>query len=286
MRKSGRSISAIAAVTALLVLTIAVSAMAAWRWRRPPLQYHSAPMGVTTGVPDRPLRFVSYNILHNQRGKKAVIDQIRQLRPDFVLLQEVERRDVDEMARALGIRNTTRSVVYYPSENLAGRRAFWGNAILSAHPLCEAASIPNPGGGSFGIWAASVVDGRKFYVAWVHLSATWRLNVNHIRESSNHRHNELTNLVRAWQARGSPPTMIGGDFNQLPAGDNYFVMTQHFSDALAALGRSDNTFKDGLLRTRIDYFLTSGEFRIADGGVAFSDASDHRPIWLEARGAK
>ena len=46
--------------------------------------------------------------------------------------------------------------------------------------------------------------------------------------------------------------VVGGDFNQLPTGNNYFVMTEHWADALASIGRTGNTFKAGLLRTRID----------------------------------
>jgi endonuclease/exonuclease/phosphatase family metal-dependent hydrolase len=58
-------------------------------------------------------------------------------------------------------------------------------------------------------------------------------------------------------------------------------MTRDLTDALAKLGRDDHTFRAGLLHTRIDYFLTSPEWKINAGGVESSDASDHRPIWVE-----
>lgn len=232
------------------------------------------------GVPDRPLRFVSYNILHNQRGQDAVVAEINRLAPDFVLLQEIESRDVRVMAKALGMEEHHVRGAYHASVNLAGRSASWGNVILSKHPLSEARSIPNPGGGSFGVWAVSVVDGKRFYVACVHLSATWNANPTHIRESSNNRYKEITNLQRAWRDLGSPPIIIGGDFNQVAMGNNYYEMTRSWADALAALGKTDNTFKSGPLRTRIDYLLTSHHWAWQDGGVVHSDASDHRPIWL------
>lgn len=75
--------------------------------------------------------------------------------------------------------------------------------------------------------------------------------------------------------------VVGGDFNQLPMGNNYFVMTEHWADALASIGRTGNTFKAGLLRTRIDYVLVSDDWRVRDGAVVNSDASDHRPVWVE-----
>ncbi len=267
----------------LLVLVILAGAAVLSAYLRPhaPPAYVYAPPTAQLGVPDRPVRFVSYNILHNQRGKDAILAEIQRLEPDFVLLQEVESRDVDEMARRLGMRSAYEGRVYYPSENLAGRRASWGNAILSKHPLYEAESIPTPGGGSFGVWAAAVVDGKKFYVGSVHLSATWRVSVSHASAQAYRRQGELRYLLGAWEADRKPPIVVGGDFNQLPLGNNYYEMTRHWTDALAALGKTDNTFKSGLLvRTRIDYLLSSREWQPQEGGVVNTDASDHRPIWV------
>jgi len=245
----------------------------------------AGPGGPVWGAPDRPLRVVSFNILHNQRGAAQVEDTIRRLSPDVVFLQEVESRDVVPMAAALGMQQHYHPRAYHASENLAGRRASWGNLILSKHPLYSAGSIPNPGGGSFGVWAVTVIDNRKFLLANVHLSATWKMNPAHIREQGNHRHKELTNLVTAWRDLGAPPMIVGGDFNQIPFGNNYAVMTEHFTDALDVLGRNDTTFRSGILRTRIDYFLLTPQWRPIDGTVVESDASDHKPIWVDVQAA-
>jgi endonuclease/exonuclease/phosphatase family metal-dependent hydrolase len=244
-----------------------------------------APAGVAWGAPDRPLRVVSYNILHGERGLDRVADDVRKLEPDIVLLQEVESRDLPALAAALGMQQHYHPTHYFRSENLAGRRSTWGNAIFSKVPLYDAGSIPSPGGGSFGVWAVAVVDGKKFLVAGVHLSATWNANPAHIKQSGEYRYKELTNLVTAWRDRGSPPIVVGGDFNQIPLGNNYHVMTEHWTDALAQLGHTDHTFRAGLLRTRIDYLLISPEWSAREGGVADSDASDHRPIWVQITAA-
>jgi endonuclease/exonuclease/phosphatase family metal-dependent hydrolase len=142
-------------------------------------------------------------------------------------------------------------------------------------------SIPNPGGGSFGVWATAVVGGTKFKVACVHLSATWKANPAHLVESSNNRWKELSNLVKGWEEAGSPPIVVGGDLNQLPIHNNYALMTRHWRDALKELGKGVSTFSAGPLRTRIDYFLVSKEWRVLAGGVGTSEASDHRAIWVE-----
>jgi len=235
------------------------------------------PPSAAWGVPDRPVRVVSYNILHNQRGMNGVIEEIRRLQPDFVLLQEVEREHLSTMTRELG----SLPAVYHASENLAGR-ASWGNAILSGHRLYEAKSIPNPGGGSFGVWGTAVVDGKKFRIACVHLSATYKVDLKHFEESAVNRYKELTNLVKAWEDAGRPPIIIGGDFNQLAIHNNYELMTRHWNDGLKVLGKDQNTFHQKLLATRIDYLLLSKEWKPLDGGVVDSDASDHRPVWIKA----
>jgi endonuclease/exonuclease/phosphatase family metal-dependent hydrolase len=234
------------------------------------------PPSAVWSPPDRPVRIASYNILHNQRGIAKVVEEIRKLEPDFVLLQEVERGDLSAMTQSL----SSLPAIYHASENLAGGRASWGNAILSKHRLYEAGSIPNPGGGSFGVWGTAVVDGKKFVVANVHLSATWNARPSHLKESGENRWKELSALAKAWQVRGSPPIVIGGDFNQIAMGNNYSLMTRDWSDVLASLGKNENTFGAGLIRTRIDYFLVSKEWKVGDGGVVQSEASDHRPIWM------
>ena len=110
---------------------------------------------------------------------------------------------------------------------------------------------------------------------------TWNANPTHLIESSNNRWKELTNLVAAWQSAGSPPIVVGGDFNQLALHNNYALMTKHWTDALATLGKDQTTFTAGLLKTRIDYFLISREWKPLAGDVVDSDASDHKPIWLQ-----
>jgi endonuclease/exonuclease/phosphatase family metal-dependent hydrolase len=266
-----RSLLFFAALT-LLSATFLTLLYANRNVRRPP------PPSAVWSPPDHPVKFVSYNILHNRRGIARVIDEIGKLDPDFVLLQEVDRSDVTQMSQALG----RFPAIYHASENLAGPHASWGNAILSRHPLYDASSIPNPGGGSFGVWATAVVDNKKFLLGNVHLSATWNANPAHLVESSNNRWKELTNLVQAWQSAGSPPIVIGGDFNQLALGNNYALMTQHWSDALKTLGKDQPTFTAGLLNTRIDYFLISREWNPLTAEVVDSDASDHKPIRLQA----
>ena len=240
-----------------------------------------APAANGWGVPSRPVRVVSFNVLHLKRGFDAVVNEVRKVDPDFVLLQEVESRDVVGLARAFDMQRYHHPNAYERSGNLDGPKSTWGNVIFSNHPLYDAGPISNPGGGSFGVWATSVIDGRKFVVANVHLSATWNANPAHVKQSGENRSKEIANLLNAWRARGSPPIVVGGDFNQIPFGNNYAAMTEHLNDALATLGKNDMTFRAGPLYTRIDYFLVSPEWRATNGGIVATGASDHRLIWAD-----
>ena len=240
-----------------------------------------APAQAQWGVPARTLRFASYNILHNQRGLDRIAAEIKKLDADFVVLQEVEYADTGALASAVGMGEAFHTRQYERSVNLAGPRASWGNLILSKHPLYECVSIPNPGGGSFGVWAVAEIDGKKFMVANVHLSATWNANPKHLKESGVNRNKELTALLNAWRERGAPPMVVAGDFNQIPMGNNYALMTQEWRDAMKQIGHTGTTFGEGLLHTRIDYFLTTREWKPLDGGIVTSKLSDHRPIWIK-----
>src|SRR5947208_2938706 len=69
-----------------------------------PLPHSPAtPTGIEPGLPARPLRFVSYNILHCQRGLDHVAEEIKKLEPDFVFLQEVESAEAAPLAQAVGM---------------------------------------------------------------------------------------------------------------------------------------------------------------------------------------
>src|SRR5258706_10224790 len=160
-------------------------------YHRPP------PPSAVWSAPDKAIRIVSCNVRHNQAGIDKVLDDLRKLAPDIVLLQEIEKTELSQMTEALH----TLPAIYHASENLAGRRASWGNAILSKYPLYEGSTVPSAAGGSFGVWATAVVGNAKFKIVSLHLAPAG---------------SELTQLAQTWQETGAPPIIIGGVFNQGP----------------------------------------------------------------------
>jgi endonuclease/exonuclease/phosphatase family metal-dependent hydrolase len=130
------------------------------------------------------------------------------------------------------------------------------------------------------------VDNRKFAIVCVHLWPTFGIDPRHVVETANMRNRQLEVILRTWRAEGSPPLVIGGDFNQPAVGDNYALMTREFTDTLAGLGQTSATFGRKLLQVRIDYLLATPEWRARQGGVIHGNASDHRPIWVDLTAAK
>jgi endonuclease/exonuclease/phosphatase family metal-dependent hydrolase len=238
-----------------------------------------APPSVVIGVPNRTLRFVAYNIYHDYRGLAGTTAEVRKLDPpaDFVLLAEVEAQNVRPWAEAL----KTTATYYPPVGRQPDGSVLWPDTvILARHPLSEGRPLRTKDGHAFGLWSMAVVDGKKFAVAVVHLWPTFGIDPRHVAFTAQMRNEQLKILIDVWQRAGSPPLVIGGDFNQPAVGENYALMTRHFSDAMKAAGRDSGTFPLGMAELRIDYFLTSPEWAPKAGGVEKSDASDHRPIWI------
>jgi hypothetical protein len=141
--------------------------------------------------------------------------------------------------------------IYHASENLAGSRATWGNAILSRHRLYEGKAMRNSGG-SFGVWATAVVEGKKFRVASVHLSS---------------KDQERTSLVKAWEDASQPPIVLGVTINQ----QSDFDLARYWTDALKQFAKVNST------EVPVEHLFVSEHWKVLDGGIPHTDA-----IWISA----
>lgn len=247
-------------------------------FRAPRATSPSAPAAARWGAPAHPIRIASLNVRRLPQEIDHVTDELRKLDPDFVLLQEVDSRDVVALARAFGMQQFHHPNAYERSGNLGGRKATWGNVIFAKHPLYDAGPIPNPGGESFGVWATSIVDGKKFVIANVHLSAT-PSTPRHDEKFGDNRSKEIAKLVSAWHARGSPPMIVGGGPMQITLGGNNSAMTDRFADVLASLRSSDGTFQTSSPDPHTNRVFATPEWVATDGGMIASEASNHPLTW-------
>ena len=152
----------------------------------------SAHSAVPIGVPTRSLRVVSLNVDHDRGISDRQISAIREDNPDYLFLQEIHGKSLGDLQRRLG--GSLTGSAYYPLQNRPDAETDVGVAILSKFPLEESRPIPNHMNGACGVWAASVVDGRRFYVACLKLSDA---------DSKA----ELGNFVKAWRSLDKPPIL-------------------------------------------------------------------------------
>ena len=171
------------------------------------------PADAKTGVPQRTLRFVSYDLAHQHPANDPVFRDIARLHADIIFLQGVDEDDALRVVEMLNFQSTFHPQLYQRSEFLAGKRGTWGNLILSPHAIYDGSSLGGVRGG-FGAWASGVVDGCAFPVANLHLSAGDQGSA------------EWAEFQRIWKSRGSPPIVVAvlaGDDRAPAAGEFQIV---------------------------------------------------------------
>jgi endonuclease/exonuclease/phosphatase family metal-dependent hydrolase len=233
----------------------------------------SSPTSVDPAQP----RVVSYNIFKCIRGREGIIDTLRRLDGDFILLQEINEPDAKPIADALGMKYVFARD--YPRDP----RITQGQAILSKDPMTNVRSIADWDDHSCGVAADCTIDGKKVMLMSVHLLATTRATLPAVIHTERWRGKQLEAIRKLWTDAGQPSLILGGDFNQLPIGHNYGLMNTGLLDALAWVGKTGYTCNFHGLKTRIDYVLVSTDWNPVGGQVVDSSASDHLPIWADIR---
>jgi hypothetical protein len=156
---------------------------------------HPVASSASFGVPSTPLRLMSLNVKRESQLAESAADRVRQFDPDVLFLQETHGKALPELQRQLGGKLV--SIAYYPLQNVPLADNDIGNAILSKYPLEEGRPIPNHMNGACGVWASTIVENRRFYVACLSLSGK--------------KQEELANFSKAWESLGKPPMLVAVD---------------------------------------------------------------------------
>lgn len=234
------------------------------RYAGPP----AAPPPDTSG----PLRLVTFNLRFARQLDSAIalLESEPSLREaDLILLQEMDARGTERIARALG-----HGYVYYPSTLHPGSGRDFGNAILSRWPVVGDAKILLPHAG------------RGTGVARAATAATIRVGGTLVRVYSTHlgtpaetgpgsRRDQIRTILA--DAEGYRHVVIGGDMNNHELG--YLVRGQGYQWPTE---RGPRTSPLG----RWDHFFLRGFTAVADSlaGTVRDNrgSSDHRPVWAVA----
>lgn len=220
------------------------------------------------------LRVLSFNTHRSTGSTNSVAEEILEVDPDVVLLQEVDRRmlrtgNVDQaevLADAVGMDGSF-------STNLVRGSGQYGTLILSRYPIVQQGRISlvrSPRSEARGLqWVTLEVDGRAVRVYNTHLDAT-RPDVR---------------LAQARQVAGvlagdDLPTVLGGDLNAWPGSAAVATIGAQLTDTWTAAGEGPEATSHG--GRKIDY-LFARDLEPVTSRVATSGASDHNRLWADLR---
>lgn len=236
------------------------------------------------------LTVVTLNLWHDQRDwpsrRAVVLDTLRALRPDVVLLQEVlEKEGLPNQARALA--ESLGCACVFASVDPPGSPKRYGNAILTPHRLVASHEVRLEPLDDYRVAAHARIEvrGRAVDAYVTHL--------HHTDEGAAVRAAQVRHLLRfVAGTRGRGALVLGGDFNAPPGAPELAPLLERFTDAFGALhpGAAVTTLNPamGHAPRRIDHVLVPprGALRPAAARVILAAptaagvwASDHFGLW-------
>lgn len=194
----------------------------------------------TRNEPAASFGIVTFNLYHDKANwpqrRGLIIDELRALKPDVIVLQEVLqhetlRNQAADLAEALGYS------VYFISIDTTDKTRRYGNAILTRHPVLARDWTPlRPLEDSRTAgWARIDLDGRPLNVYVTH--------PNYQADDAGRRmRTQQLDDLQAFIARtsGDAPSVVAGDFNTASAQPELAALEAGYDNAYDALhGRAD-----------------------------------------------
>lgn len=223
-------------------------------------------------LPSKPVKLLTYNVGFGKELDKT-IDLIKREDPDIVCLQELLEVQVAMVEKGLGMKG------FWVHSSNHGDNGETGKALFTRGLLSEPQTMPNPKGGSFGVWAAVEIHGGRFLVGSIHL-----MDLKAPRAGYPARNREIDALIEAVKNVGAP-FLCAGDFNNPPTSVNYDRLTKHFTD----LGKeSGPTHASRMPLLRVDYVFGTREWEPLSAKTIKTTLSDHYPVVvvIQASGIK
>lgn len=239
-----------------------------------------APRGAATA---RDVTAVTLNLWHDQqdwpRRQRVILDTLRALAPDVILLQEVlEKPGLPNQARALA--ESLGCAFVFASVDPPGAEKRYGNAILTRHRILASHEVKLEPLDDYRVAAHARIEvrGRPLDAYVTHL--------HHTTEGGAIRAKQVRHLLAFVDAtRGAGALLLGGDFNAPPDAAELEPMRSRFADAFAAVhpgpAASVTTLNPakGHAPIRIDYlFVDAATLRPIVAAVIL-DAPDARGVW-------
>ncbi|GAB4539768.1 MAG: hypothetical protein Kow0063_28880 [Anaerolineae bacterium] len=224
------------------------------------------------------LKVVTYNINRGLAVDRAIeeLKAFEALRdPDILLLQEMDERGTEQVARALG-----HNFVYYPASVFPWTGRNFGNAILTRWRIVDSSKIILPYRGlvnqqlRIAVRATIAIDGMEIVAYSVH-TETYTLPP--------HQRKAQVSAIVEDIGNGNGHVVVGGDFNTVSK-RSIRRMAGQFAEidlvqATAGLGPTVSVL--GWQPVALDHIFTRGLRVLGAGKVDVIAASDHFPVWVE-----
>jgi len=234
---------------------------------------------------------MTYNIAAGFGDLERTAAAIKASSPDLVALQEVDvhwserSHFADEAAvlsDRLGMQVRFARIYQIPGADSAAPPREFGVAILSRFPIVDfsnheitrlSTQQPNPVPAPLPGFLEAKIDigGVKVRVFNTHLD---------YRSDPRVREQQVMDML-GYIGNSSGPTLLFGDLNAPPDAKELRPLLARLRDAWPASEGMGFTYPAEAPVRRIDYVLTSGEFRVKSATVPDVQASDHRPVVVE-----
>lgn len=237
------------------------------------------------------LRVMSYNIQYGNEGLDSVIAVINAEKPDIVGLQELDvhwdqrSRFVNQaelIAKGTGMSYRFARIYQLPNTDASKPPREFGVGILSRYPVTsftnhviarlstqEENPVPKPLPGFLD--ATLDVNGTKVRALNVHLD---------FRRDPAVRRMQVADMLKA-MGDTKVPTLMFGDMNARPDAPELEPLFRKLRDSWPYTQGPGLTGPARNPQGKIDYVLTSGEFRVVRTWVPKVYASDHFPVVAE-----
>ncbi len=234
---------------------------------------------------------MTYNIHAGHGDLARTAEAIRALSPDMVALQEVDVHwsersgfvdQVGALASALGMEARFAPIYTLPNRDNGALPREFGVAFLSRHQIVtwrndtltrlstqDSNAVP---AAAPGLLEATVdIRGSRVHILNTHLD--YRADPAVRRRQAN----EMAVAI----ARIREPLIVFGDFNAAPDAPEIAPLFARLRDAWPSDSGTGYTYPADVPMKRIDYVLTSSDFRVIAARVPATDASDHRPVVID-----
>jgi endonuclease/exonuclease/phosphatase family metal-dependent hydrolase len=249
---------------------------------------------------------ISTNPYKQQRDRLQIFATIRDLNPDIVCLQEFNTSYNQKRPTALNLQMFGEVFPYhYFSKDYvsASKTSAAGSIIFSKHPIVFSDKIKFPGNSSESLLYADIAIGRDTIRSFTTHLQSYKFNSNDYADIEKIKSNDAdvlssaseniySKMKLAFQQRAqqsaivreaikqSPyPSIVCGDFNDVPNSNTYFTIRGPRQDAFLVGYFGIGTSFDALAPTlRIDYILPDNHFNILQFDMVDEGLSDHHML--------